>query len=144
MRYSWYNRNMNNEPLGSYERNIMNKTVNEIAVYLEARAELAKRDRDLSLDRAKNSEIIYHAQMDDVFELDAKYYAAKYALNHLEDLLEGGEFYEDLEADEIIKTLRDRILYRITSESQVKSTSVSHNMIETARHFALIDILNAL
>ena len=132
---------MNNEPLGSYERNTMEKTVNHIASFLEITAEISKRDRDLALDRAKNSEIIYYAQMDDVFELDAKYYAATYAINHLRDLIEGGDYYEDLEADEIIKALRDRILYKITESSESKSTSISHNAIENARHFAMIKLL---
>lgn len=135
---------MNNEPLGSYERNIMKTKIEIMVIFLEARAEAAENEKKINLEHISESEILYSGTLDYVIEMDAKYYASKFALNHLKSIIEGGEFYDEFESDEMIKVLRDRIMYEITRGYEARSTSASSNHIQNARHFAMINLLNEI
>ena len=135
---------MNNEPLGSYERNIMKTKIEVAIVFLETRADLAMKEKMNTLEHISEAEILYSGTMDYVIEMDAKYYASKYALNHLKAIIESEEFYEEFESDEMFKVLRDRISYEIMRGYEAKSTSPSGNQIQNARHFALINLLNEI
>lgn len=135
---------MNNEPLGSYERNIMKTKIEVAIVFLETRADLAMKEKMITLEHISKAEILSSGTMDYVIEMDAKYYASKFALNHLKAIIESEEFYEEFESDEMFKVLRDRISYEIMRGYEAKSTSPSSNQIQNARHFAMINLLNEI
>ena len=134
---------MNNEPLGSYERKIMNyENIGSLFFFLECEIEIAKKEKAKISEKISTWEFASSFHLESIIEWDAKHYAAAFAIDLVDELaqLEGEEGTAG-----VLKLIRDRILYRITSMTAApRSTSPSHNAIENARHYELINILGKI
>ena len=140
---------MNNEPLGSYERNTMSK-LDLLTAALERDVLFAIHERKNLIEKISTFESTSSFDLDTFVELDAKEFASAFVLDVIKDAAsqmddEDDVIIEDYEEEWTFKIIRDRLMYRITSMTTApRSTSPSHNMIENARHYALINILDKI
>ena len=132
---------MNNEPPGSYERNTMSK-INILLAALDRDVAHAKHQITRLNEKISPEQFTSSFTIDEIIESEAKLFASQFVI----DIICDSTFNIDEEGEEWgFKIIRDRLLYRITSmTSAPRSTSPSHNMIENARHYALIDILSKI
>lgn len=115
-----------------------------LAAALDRDVLFSKKEIERVNERMSSEQFTSSFTIDSIIESEAKLFATQFVLDIICDSSILATVKEEGE-DGVFKIIRDRLLYRITSmTSAPRSTSPSHNMIENARHYALIDILSKI